>query len=81
MAALLLQLLQAHGVATGGLVVRSALPLVGDSAVVVVAKLQDMVEAASGGLLLQDAGVLPSYHPLGCCCCRTQARSPPTRPP
>ena len=59
MAALLLQLLQAHGVATGGLIVRSALPLVGDSAVVVVAKLQDMVEAASGGLLLlQDAGAL-----------------------
>ena len=39
-AALLQQLLQAHGVARGGVVARSALPLVGDSPVVVVAKLQ-----------------------------------------
>jgi len=60
-AQMLLQLLQAHGVLQQGAspTTRSVLSLVGESLAVIVAKLHDMAEAATGSmLLLTDVGAL-----------------------
>ena len=55
----LFELLQAHNVLTGAVVSRSALALAGESSASVTAKLEDILDTASGGMLvLHDVGAL-----------------------
>lgn len=55
----LFELLQVHSVLTAGVVTRSAVSFVGESASSATAKLEDIIDSATGGMLvLNDAGVL-----------------------